>query len=485
MDCAAFQRWGGLCVDETSASDAGRENARVGSRLRQARESCLPDDGARPTQKWLGSVALPVRTSQQISRFESGLDLPAVSALVEIYHAVRGSATLNDPESAELARWLVDWIADRLERDGALRSDIVSEAVQLLHHAIPNSGTEATSAGSLASLADFPGDGPLTIILADRRESRARTAADCFIYSGSTTDVMYLPYLHRHMDRAIVRSDKLLVRMPDDYLASMPELAESNLLIVGSPAVNWGARILNKKDALFSFRIDDDIVARDERFRTDERMRDPTFASIFWDLARGATPIAGDIAVNEDVIRDRVSKEGKDERLVSGAAKLVKEVLNGSSAKTVMNRFRSLGILDIADQENHAQITYDSNDFALVTLSRNPWSHDGTHRAVICGGIHGPGTASAMRELFMRPERFQDHPLGAVLEVNLQPDLDWPTRFEKATVSFQTGEYSSADVLGHLRSASSLSPEDRKPFYKLMSDDGLKARTDFVGEIVD
>lgn len=107
------------------------------------------------------------------------------------------------------------------------------------------------------------------------------------------------------------------------------------------------------------------------------------------------------------------------------AADLARRVLDGSTAKAMMNKFRSLGILDLADQEQHARITYGSNDFALVTLARNPWSVDGRHRAVICGGIHGPGTALALRELLTRPERFESYPLGAVLEVKLRLDLDW------------------------------------------------------------
>jgi hypothetical protein len=452
---------------------------RLGFRIRQAREQARPSGGGQPTQKWLAMQFNPPRTAQQISTFEKGREIPSISVLADLYVILR-EATGMTPNAAEFVAWLTDWMIARSEKDAPEGPGLLREALQLLDQSSfkENRG----SSGPLRSLADFPGTDPLTIILGDRREPRAKSAADCLIYSCSMTDAMNINFLGRRMEDTVILSDKLLVRMPTDYLENMPQVANRNLLIIGSPAVNWGARILNKSDAIFSFRIDEDVVKRDEELRADDRMQDDTFASIFWDLVRDARIVNGVTRLNENEIQNRI--HDKDEkRMISEAAHLAHRVLNGSTAKAMMNKFRSLGILDPADQENHAQVTYGSNDFALVTLARNPWSVDSRYRAVICGGIHGPGTASALRELLTRPERFENYPLGAVLEVKLRLDLDWPTRFEKATTSFQTREYTAASVLEHLEVAIGSTSDERSWIFRLMSEESLRARAAFVREV--
>ncbi|HEX4722150.1 MAG TPA: hypothetical protein VH333_06515 [Pseudonocardiaceae bacterium] len=454
----------------------------LGSRIREARERVRPADGSKPTQQWLARQFVPERTPQQISTFEMGRNIPAISILVELYEILHGPLTDRRPDAHEFADWLVDWTIAKSVADAQANSTILSDALRLLEN-INRRPTGGPVAGPLRSLTDFPGSDPLTVILGDRREPHAKSVADCLIYSASATDAMYLNLLSSHMDHAVIRSDKLLVRMPQDYLESMPEVARSNLLIIGSPAANWGARILNKNDAIFSFRIDDDVVARDEGLRADDRMQDERFATIFGDLVRDARSVDGRNVLGEDQVRARIVDED-EQRLVTGAAALAQQVLAGSTAKAMMNKFRSLGILDPADQEHHAQFTYGSNDFALVTLARNPWSADGRHRAVICGGIHGPGTAWALRELLTQPDRFASRPLGAVLEVKLRLDLDWPTRFDRAAGSFQTREYTAENVLAHLETASTQSPNERSPVFRLMSQESLESRARFVRELL-
>lgn len=454
---------------------------RLADRIRQAREQARPADGSHPTQRWLAHQFNPARTYQQVSSFEKGRDVPGIPVLIELFMILRVRPGAS-PNSDEFTEWLTDWAIARAEKDApAAGSELLSEAIQLLGRSTSRGGRK--SPGPLRSLANFPGEDPLTVIIGDRREPRAKTAADCLIYSGSVTDSMHLTALGRHIENTAIRSDKVLVRMPTDYLENMPEVADRNLLIIGSPAVNWGARILNKNDAIFPFRIDDDVVARDEELRADDRMQDDTFASIFWDLARDARSIEGVTQLDEAAVLERITD--KDEkRLVPAAADLARRVLAGSTAKAMMNKFRSLGILDPADQEHHAQITYGSNDFAVVTLARNPWSVDGRHRAVVCGGIHGPGTAAALRELLTWPERFENYPLGAVLEIKLRLDLDWPTRFERAAVSFQTQEYATSRILEHLVDAVEMKRDERTSIFRLMSDAALRARAAFVRSVL-
>ncbi|WP_370943225.1 hypothetical protein AB5J62_29560 [Amycolatopsis sp. cg5] len=456
-----------------SAQQPTLEALRLGHRIREARERARPVDGSKPTQQWLARQFTPERTPQQISTFEMGRNIPAVSVLVELYEILHGPLTDREPNAEEFAEWLVGWTSAKSSTDATAPSALLSDALRLLENPDRHREARRVPDGPLRSLADFPGNDPLTVILGDRRESRAKSAADCLIYSGSATDAMSINLLGGHMDHTVIRSDKLLVRMPQDYLESMPELAKSNLLVIGSPAANWGARILNKDDAIFSFRIDEDVVARDETLRADDRMQDERFASVFGDLLRRSHHGDGMTTLDED-----------ERQLIAGAEALAQTVLDGSTAKAMMNKFRSLGILDPADQEHHAQFTYGSNDFAVVTMARNPWCADGRYRAVICGGIHGPGTAWALRELLTNPERFANRPLGAVLEVKLRLDLDWPTRFEKATGFFQTREYTVEDVLENLEIAGGRDRDARKPVFRLMSKESLVSRAAFVRDIL-
>lgn len=452
---------------------------RLGQRIKRAREQAKPPDGSAPTQRWLAQ--LTHRTTQQISAFENGNQLPVLSVLNQIYDIVRHEQVGTPPEPCELAQWLIDWLQARAEIDVPNCSENFILALSALAYPSDEDGRKPVDK-PLCSLADFPGNDPLTIILGDRRESRAKSAADCLIYSGSMTDAMYLSCLGEKMKSAAIRSDKLLVRMPVDYLEDMPELAESNLLIIGSPAVNWGSRILNKNDAIFPFRIDHNVVTHDEQLRHNARMQDGTFAGVFWDLAQS------DLGKQQDRTDafERASNETDDPHLVAEAEKFAKNVLDGSTAKAVMNKFRTLGIIDPADQEHHAQITHSANDFAVVTLARNPYCKTGRYRAVICGGTHGPGTARALKELLSHPERFKNHPLGAVLEINLRLDLDWPTRFEKATISFQTREYTPDQVLTHFEAACGVDPSARSPVLaQLLTPEALESRITFVRQLVD
>lgn len=63
-------------------------------------------------------------------------------------------------------------------------------------------------------------------------------------------------------------------------------------------------------------------------------------------------------------------------------------------------------------------------------------------------------------------------------------DLDWPTRFENATVSFQTEEYAAASMLEHLEAALAAGPEERASVFGMMSEESLLARTEFVRTVL-
>lgn len=461
-------------VEGTSNS---KEQQSLGNLIRAARKEAGSGGQAAKQEELARTTS---RTPQQISQYETGRAIPTLPALVAIreFFTQRGRQVPDD--TLDTARWLVEWLAANAERVKDL-PESVTGAIALLREQIDPSGFR--SDGPLNTLADFPGRDPFTIILGDRRETRAKSAADCLIYSGSMTDSMYLPLLGRHLEKAVIRSDKLLARMPLDSLRRMPELSNSNLLVIGSPAANWGSRILNR-EAVFSFVIDEGVMQRTEAMSHDERMQDESFASIFWKLAQTMRKRRGGSDIDIDAVR-RAGIDRDEEGFLLPAADLVRETLQGSTARVMMNQFRALGIVDPADEEHHATTTHSANDFAVVTLARNPFAEDPRYRAVICAGIHGPGTASALRELMRNPQGlFDKRPLGSVLEIKLRLDLDWPNRFDRTTVTPQTDEYDTSAVLANLERAVALPVNERAQAFKWWTTEAIQQRIDFVRSIL-
>ena len=450
----------------------------LGRLIKEARRTVRLSDGSSPSQAWVAGRFSPPRTPQQIGSFEQGTALPTIEVLAELYAILRSVTTSASRSPAEFIQWMAAWLAVKEVRDEAGRQ-VLREAVELLASTPVRPSSSSSPPRPLASLADFPGSDPFTIIFGDRRESRVTSAAECLIYSGSITDVFHLPQLGAAISNSTIESDKLLVRMPRHFLVNTPEIAERNLLIVGSPAANWGARILNEV-AVFPFRIDQNVVDRVRRLMNDSRMQDRDFASWFWESAQV-----------DPERRKNAESDGIGATLPSGdrwrndAVALAEEVLEGTSPKVVMNRFRTLGILDPADQENHGTSYHQANDFAVVTLAQNPYCESGRYRAVICGGIHGPGTATALRELLVNPTSFANHPLGAVLEININVDLDWRTRFRSATATFQTKEYGARTIYNNLRAAVERDAIARRDVYQWWNEESLRRTTDFVRQLVE
>ncbi|MGH3697630.1 MAG: hypothetical protein ACRDRX_27240 [Pseudonocardiaceae bacterium] len=410
------------------------------------------------------------RTPQQISNFENGLAVPELPVLVELYFVLHGPATADTPTESGLLQWLAAWLRTK-KIPNPEASSIFMAAVDMLN--LVSKGRPLTNSRPITSVADFPGGEPFTIILGDRRDTRAVSAADCLIYSGSVTDAMYLTHLGEHMTNATIKSDKILAKMPTDYLKD--SLGKRNLLIVGSPAVNLGARILND-EAVFPFRIDRDPANKGRRVIADHRMQDQIFASEFHRFTQSETQ-------EPQHKFDRHENDEPERAKRDAAIQFARDILSQSTAKAFMNKFRTFGILDPADQENHGTSIHQANDFAVVTLARNPYCSTGDYRAVICAGIHGPGTAAALHELLTSPKTFADRPLGAVLEVELNLSLDWVSRFEKPRILPQTKPYTRMQVLQNLRRAIA-DPSLRKSVYDHWSDGALESTAKFVEQLV-
>jgi hypothetical protein len=112
----------------------------------------------------------------------------------------------------------------------------------------------------------------------------------------------------------------------------------------------------------------------------------------------------------------------------------------------VLDMYRKPGIVDPAASLVHNASTLEHTDFGLVSLGPNPFSAAaGVLRACIfAAGIHGPGTAQAVRMLGAEHTRwFIERPFGGVMKVNLDLYKDWPARFDEAIPDWVTPEYTS------------------------------------------
>jgi hypothetical protein len=90
-----------------------------------------------------------------------------------------------------------------------------------------------------------------------------------------------------------------------------------------------------------------------------------------------------------------------------------------------------------------------NTDFGVISLAPNPFADpDDGYVSILVGGIHGPGTAHALRMLLQKPEKFVDHPFGGVIDVRLRnPYSDWPTRFYEAEPDWDTPAYTPDHLL--------------------------------------
>lgn len=404
-------------------------------------------------------------TKQWLSRIERGDKPGSIELAISLYNTLDA----NQPEGTPLIGWLLAWLAASAQHEGKLSdeqmatldrsvADILRRTMRVVAQPRPSIPR---------SLVDFPhAFYPLTIICGDRRETSPRTRGDMFAYSLAITDLTYLAQLG--LDQSVpIRSDKLFMVMDETYLRQ--EFAQTNLLIIGSPAVNFAARMINNT-AVFRFELGPETAGWQHYVASRQPPKDRNYLQIFWEMAQGPKPV--DITPYRDLlVRD---KPIPLQDLIDLAA-LVDKLLGRSGPKELMNAFRKPGIIDLADDAVHAQTTRDDNDFAVISLARNPFAApESPYVSIMVGGIHGPGTAHALRALAHSAESFRDHPFGGVIEVQIDTYKDWPARFEQGSYTWQTRNYTPQDLLSRLQQAHEQIPRQRSYAFSRIPEERLK-----------
>jgi len=238
-----------------------------------------------------------------------------------------------------------------------------------------------------------------TVLVGDRRETPPKTIADVLALPGSTGDLMYLSDLHLpHPYR--IRSDKILKLASDE---SIGNLLASDLLIIGSPAVNFAARAANTH-AAFRFIAEPELKAQEREFE------------------RQLSKIRFDIDALEEFTREGESHKNE-------AMRELRNMLQGFAKPGFVDPIDYVGPRGVAPKAH--------NDFGVLTLSLNPWAPGKI--AILAAGRSGPGTAAALK--LLAADNFRQHPLGGVFKVNISTSAPWELRYEHLRPTWDTHPY--------------------------------------------
>lgn len=287
---------------------------------------------------------------------------------------------------------------------------------------------------------------PLVVITGDRRDDPPKSRGDLFAYSMSPCDLMFFPSLKLREDVQI-KSDKIFVLMDDSYLKR--EFGKTNLLIIGSPATNLVARKVNRM-SLFRFNISKNS---EEKLRSQEKIIekapfDIVRLHIYLDVVRGVP-----LEISLENLKTRRFLVVDEENFRATYESVVRDYASTKigNFKSLIREFTIPGLIDPIDNALHGIAIGYANDFGLISIARNPFADNEDYVSIFVAGIHGPGTAQALR-ILGNSKNFESCPYGGIFEVQLNPALEWPARFESALQQWQTRtHYTSESVVRILR----------------------------------
>ena len=374
------------------------------------------------TQEALARLLSTSRTT--IQYVEGGYRNGSLEMLESIHRALSPDEPITAWVLASLERAVATREGLGEESKSALKTDLQA-AIEAL---MPNAG----DGGQLQrSLATFPkGFEPITVVLGDRREDPPISRGDLLVGSASTEDARYLLSLGLADQRSVLRTDKIIVNTSnrDDLIRVF---GNTNLLVIGSPFVNFAARVVNMSSAF--------------RFEPLQTLR------AWLDNLDSITAVEGsELAAFATMSSERVevdTEEGpiSEQRRVELQA-LVERLWRDGSAETLREAYRPSGLIDPIQNVRHPANRGSSVSYGLVSLAPNPFDTSGDHVAITVAGVHLPGTAMALRAL--AEGDFEHHPFGGIIQV-----VHLTGSTQDAWWSWATRRYSAADLVGALESA--------------------------------
>lgn len=354
--------------------------------------------------------ALGIRGSA-ISNFEQGQRLPSLTQVAKL------SAELGlDLQTLVLARTYDEVCSDDPRKWAANAVAQRDNLLERLRRLIQD--TKATASAEKLkerlggrSFLEFPeAFYPLRVVTGDLRQDPPKTAGDIGAYSACPIDDRWIYRLGLRSDTEKI-SDKEFVISDSDRLSRV--YGNCNLLVVGSPASNHLARIINN-GVIFRFNLPKELREKLNK------------------LLEGL-PGEKDREVLERKKRD-----------------------NLDDLKQLMRRFHaSYGIVDPVLKDVRGFALAPDVDFATVTFGVNPYyqGDDFRYVTIMVAGFHHPGTVWALRRLGdVRSDKriFLKRPYGGVLEIKISPEYSWEDRMRHITCSWDTEEYDQQSLLDGL-----------------------------------
>lgn len=293
------------------------------------------------------------------------------------------------------------------------------------------------------TLVEFPkAFQPIVVVTGDRREVPPQSHGDLLAYSVSCTDHMFINYLG--LGQSQVLSDKQFVIEPEEVLRR--RFGNTNILVIGSPAVNLLARRINQH-AMFRFDIASETYEElEEQYRLMRDYIEPVGDDLFiyYHCLEGIIDAEAilrrfvGLEPNIDDLRrraERIIEEFKKTRLYSCLPTYPRPI------RYLMHKLDKPGMFDSLIEGKRGDSIGANTDYGLISVLDNPFSEPrGVFSVVYVAGVHGPGTALGVRLLANR-KAFVHHPFGGVFEVKLNRVAPFFEKFQQSKERWETQAY--------------------------------------------
>lgn len=277
---------------------------------------------------------------------------------------------------------------------------------------------------------------PIVVVIGDRREDPPKTMADLLAYSVSSSDILFLKHLN--IGKVDILSDKIFIL--EDFQTLKRKYGNTNLLVIGSPAVNLLSRKINN-DSIFHFNISKDAK---NKLKLQENILDnikfdQESLSIYRDILFGAT------SINELLIKFK-HRPSIDKELKIKCKNILEQYKSTDLKrwKDLMHEFDRPGIFDPIDNTIHGASPKPYFDYGLISIAKNPFSDSNNFVSVYVAGVHAPGTAHCIK-LLSNSSAFAAHPYGGVIEIEIDLYKGWTDRLYSSNVNWQTHPYEEND----------------------------------------
>jgi transcriptional regulator with XRE-family HTH domain len=350
------------------------------------------------------------KSPSYVSQMRSGAQIPTPETLAALAHAFGAVSRLRELLVAALHDE-IEQLSFKDASQSPLKESLLDAIEQLIRIVGPSTTPAVRTLGR--SFADFPNSFyPLAAVTGDKREDRENkiSVGDLGVYAATPGDTRWILNLGLRPD-VIKHIDKNFVLLSEAEL--IKEFAEVNLLVVGSPASNHLARIINSS-AVFRFNYSPDV---------------------------------------ENAIDEIITKAGS-----LSTAQLVG--YREQERNRLVAKMRSLFVGGIFDPTHpdadyvaaqYAQLAMNMQlDFGVLTFAANPYyvlkckqegrACDHKYVSIMAAGIHHPATAHALRLLGQHCRRegvFDRHPYGGVIRVELDLNVPFSTRTMKASCRWE------------------------------------------------